>query len=47
MGSMTRLSVSVAGERVVCDVPANSTHFEHNQRVILAFSGDVCQTMEL
>ena len=46
MGSMTRLSVNVDGERVVCDVPANSLHFEHNQRVILAFSGDVCQIME-
>jgi putative spermidine/putrescine transport system ATP-binding protein len=46
MGSMTRLSVNVDGERVVCDMPANSSHFEHNQRVILTFSPDGCQTME-
>jgi putative spermidine/putrescine transport system ATP-binding protein len=46
MGSMTRLAVNVDGERVVCDVPAQSMHFEHNQRIILAFSAEVCQTME-
>jgi putative spermidine/putrescine transport system ATP-binding protein len=45
MGSVTRLTVDVHGERVVCDVPANGHHYEHNQRVRLAISPEFCQTM--
>ncbi|MFN2159447.1 MAG: ABC transporter ATP-binding protein [Anaerolineales bacterium] len=45
MGSVTRLTLSAFGERVVCDVPANTHHFEHNQRVVLAVSPDLCQVM--
>jgi putative spermidine/putrescine transport system ATP-binding protein len=45
MGSVTRLTLNVYGERVVCDVPANTHHYEHNQRVHLAISPDLCQIM--
>jgi len=45
MGSVTRLTVNVFGERVVCDIPANSHHYEHNQRVRLAILPGFCQTM--
>jgi putative spermidine/putrescine transport system ATP-binding protein len=45
MGSVTRLTLNVYGERVVCDVPANTQHFKHNQLVHLAISPDLCQIM--
>jgi len=45
MGSVTRLTLNVYGDRVVCDVPASTHHFEHNQRVNLAFFPDLCQIM--
>jgi putative spermidine/putrescine transport system ATP-binding protein len=45
MGSVTRLTLNVYGERIVCDVPANTQHFEHNQLVHLAISPDLCQIM--
>jgi putative spermidine/putrescine transport system ATP-binding protein len=46
MGAVTRLTLNVYGDKVVCDVPANSYHFEHNQSVHLAVSPDFCQIME-
>jgi ABC-type Fe3+/spermidine/putrescine transport system ATPase subunit len=45
MGSVTRLTLYVYGERIFCDVPANTQHFEHNQLVHLAISPDLCQIM--
>ncbi|MEJ2350701.1 MAG: ABC transporter ATP-binding protein [Anaerolineales bacterium] len=45
MGSVTRLTVNVFGERVVCDVPVNEHHYEHNQRVRLAIPPEFCQIM--
>jgi putative spermidine/putrescine transport system ATP-binding protein len=45
MGSVTRLTVNVQGERVVCDVPANGYHYEHNQLVHLAISPEFCQAI--
>ncbi len=45
MGAVTRLTLNVEGEKVVCDVPANTQHFEHNQHVHLAISPDLCQVM--
>jgi hypothetical protein len=45
MGSVTRLTVNVQGERVVCDVPANGYHYEHNQLVRLAISPEFCQAI--
>ena len=45
MGSVIRLTLNVYGERVVCDIPASTHHYEHNQRVHLAISPDLCQIM--
>jgi len=46
MGAITRLTLNVYGDKVVCDVPANTYHFEHSQSVHLAISPDFCQIME-